>query len=159
MSEINPFIEKIDNVTQLLLKVDLIESDILTIKHELKVKEDALTESMNNHVKSYKEQIEELKKCCTHKNDDGTYAIDETVKDRLIAITDGYIKNHTCKICGSTFQGETVKLDIKPNIPIEYLKEFQSDIIIGDETYTDNLTFDPLFNEYEFLEKTKNFFK
>jgi len=158
MSDINPYIEGRKKEIELNQRKKLVENDIEFIKRDLEAKTKMLLESRKNHIESYQEQINEIKKSCTHKQEDGSLATSLTHKDILVPVEGGYKTQHFCELCGVKFDGDLIKVDVKPELSNDFISYINEHSIGDMELFDDNLIFDPNFNSNDFLSTTMTYF-
>lgn len=153
MSEhINPYLRNRKKEIELNNRKKLIEAEIDKIKRELRSKTDMLMEVHKNHVKSYDEQIEELKKSCTHRDEYDNLAASLTHRDILISVDSGFKRSHFCELCGAKFDGQFIEFNKMKsfNVTPDFINKIDADLGV-DDALPDTLEFDPNFNFENFM--------
>lgn len=158
MSDVNPYIEGRKKEMELNERKKLVENDLEFLKRDLEAKTKMLVESKQNHAKAYDKQIAEIKKSCTHKDEEGNLATSLTHKDILIPVEGGYKRQHFCELCGSKFDGGFIQAKVEKNKPIDYISYLDELKVDSIELFDDNLIFDPDFNSTNFLNNTMTYF-
>lgn len=155
---VNPYIEGRKKEIELNQRKKLVENDIEFIKRDLESKTNMLLESRKNHVKSYEEQIAEIKASCTHMNEEGNPATSLTHKDILIPTDGGYHAQHFCELCGARFIGKFIPVEKPKEVGTAYLTFFDELRLEDEIGLIDNIEFNPYFNSSQFLETTATYF-
>lgn len=149
---VNPYLRNREKEIELNNRKKLIEGEIDKIKRELQSKTDMLMEVHKNHVKSYDEQITELKKLCTHTYEDGSLAASLTHRDILTPADGGYCIQHFCELCGGKFIGKFIeyKEQNRVNVTADFINLIDADLGVED-ALPNTLEFDPNFNFDSFM--------